>query len=126
MTRDRNEKPHVADVAKACQPKPKAKPPELTRDQTLVRIGEINNELTMLYPEIVEIKEFLEPLEKLYVKLSNEKYRLELSIHEVKVIPLRTVRKPSARAIALQKEIDELTAGWSPEMRAQAKKKGLI
>ena len=117
---------HLMELAEECAPAPKKKPTELSRDNALIRIGEIKGELAILYPELVELREFLKPLEELYTSLCNEKFHLEESIHEVKVLPLRSVPKPSAKAIALQKEIDELTAGWSPEMLANAKREGLI
>jgi len=126
MTRDRTKKPHVSDVVEACKPTLPSPQPRLTRDDALIRIGEIKGELAILYPELVELREFLKPLEELYTSLSNEKYQLELSIHEVRVIPLRRVPKPSAEAIALQKQIDELTNEWSPEMIEKAKAEGLI
>jgi len=111
-------KEHLMDLARRCQAKRREKPKrrELTRDETLIRIGEIKSDLMVLYPELKEIKAAVKAVEKLYEQLCDEKYHLELSITKVTRVSLRAVKTAkTSRKDAMRRKLLDAFINASPE-----------
>jgi len=115
-------KKHLMDVAREMEAhrKPEKKRPELSRDETLQRIGELKAEIGMLYEERKDILAVLHPIEKLIERLMDEKWALEATIVKVKRVSLKAVRERKAKN-PLREQLLDAMLSMSPEQLTKLK-----
>lgn len=126
----------LMEVAEACMPKPKPVI-ELSRDETLVKIGEITSDIhrlrdraNLIAAQIEPLVEELDTLRLTVEVLQEEKLALEASIHKVTRVDIRAVRKrkakPKTELEKLKEQIHNKILNMTPEEIANLKEKGLL